>query len=68
MYDRWLLDVPKLMDLAAIYGPTNKALVQQLIGQLLALQPQYWGVSNARQPGAQWCRQGGPEWCVAAEG
>lgn len=34
LYDKWVLDVPKLLDLAAIYGPDNVALVQQLMQQV----------------------------------
>lgn len=36
LYDKWVLDVPKLLDLAAIYGPDNPALVQQLMQQVHA--------------------------------
>lgn len=35
LYDKWVLDVPKLLDLAAIYGPDNAPLVQQLMSQVL---------------------------------
>ena len=34
LYDKWVLDVPKLLDLAAIYGPDNAVLVQQLMQQV----------------------------------
>ena len=34
LYDRWVLDVPKLLDLTAIYGPDNAGLVQQLMQQV----------------------------------
>lgn len=34
LYDKWVLDIPKLLDLAAIYGPDNAVLVQQLIPQV----------------------------------
>lgn len=37
LYDRWVLDVPKLLDLAAIYGPDNATLMQQLMQQVLAV-------------------------------
>lgn len=37
LYDRWVLDVPKLLDLTAIYGPDNAALVQQLMQQAIFL-------------------------------
>jgi activating signal cointegrator complex subunit 2 len=51
IYDRWMIDVPKLMDLAAIYGPSNSGLVVRLIAQVLELQPKYWGdVAGAAGP------------------
>jgi hypothetical protein len=45
LYDRWLVDVPKLMDLAVLYGPGSSQLVAQLLQQLLLLQPKYAQVS-----------------------
>ncbi|KAL3156739.1 hypothetical protein ABBQ38_001014 [Trebouxia sp. C0009 RCD-2024] len=41
LYDKWVLDVPKLLDLAAIYGPDNAVLVQQLMQQVFKVQPEY---------------------------
>jgi activating signal cointegrator complex subunit 2 len=41
LYDRWLLDVPKMMDLAVLFGPGSSRLTQQLLQQLLHLQPKY---------------------------
>ncbi|KAL0032304.1 hypothetical protein WJX79_003738 [Trebouxia sp. C0005] len=41
LYDRWVLDVPKLLDLAAIYGPDNAKLLQQLLQQVFKVQPLY---------------------------
>ncbi|KAF8062062.1 hypothetical protein HT031_004322 [Scenedesmus sp. PABB004] len=41
LYDRWLVDVPKLMDLAVLYGPGNPELTRQLLQQVLRLQPRY---------------------------
>ena len=35
LYDKWVLDVPKLLDMAAIYGPDNAPLVQQLMQQVI---------------------------------
>ena len=34
LYDKWLLDVPKLLDLSAIYGPDNALLLHQLLKQV----------------------------------
>lgn len=33
LYDRWLLDVPKLMDVAALYGGANGALARRFMRQ-----------------------------------
>ncbi|MEW5300920.1 MAG: hypothetical protein WDW36_003812 [Sanguina aurantia] len=41
LYDQWLLDVPKLMDVCVLYGPTNTALLKQFMQQVFALQPRY---------------------------
>lgn len=34
LYNDWLLDVPKLLDIAVLYGRDNSALVQQLMQQV----------------------------------
>jgi len=47
------MDVPKMMDLAVLYAPGSAQLVQQLLHQLLVLQPRYAQVcqlSLNRQP------------------
>lgn len=31
VYDNWLLDVPKLLDLAAVYGGSNPDIMKKLI-------------------------------------
>ncbi|KXZ49213.1 hypothetical protein GPECTOR_22g804 [Gonium pectorale] len=41
LYDSWTLDVPKLMDIAVLYGGQNRELVRRFMGQLLSLQPRY---------------------------
>lgn len=41
LYNKWLMDVPKMMDLAVLYAPGSAQLVQQLLHQLLVLQPRY---------------------------
>ena len=43
LYDRWLIDVPKLLDVAALFGPTNTHLVSQLLDKVFQLQHQYAG-------------------------
>ena len=35
LYDKWLLDVPKLLDIAVLYGGDNPKLVQQLMQKVL---------------------------------
>lgn len=37
LYDQWLLDVPKLMDVCVLYGPTNTALLKQFMQQVCLL-------------------------------
>ena len=46
LYNKWWLDVPKLLDIAALYGPSNKSLVGQLLQQLVKLQPKYLQVGR----------------------
>jgi hypothetical protein len=41
LYNQWLLDVPKMMDLAVLYGPGSSSLTGQLLQALLLLQPKY---------------------------
>ncbi|WIA38234.1 hypothetical protein OEZ86_001577 [Tetradesmus obliquus] len=41
LYNQWLLDVPKMMDLAVLYGPGSSGLTGQLLSALLLLQPKY---------------------------
>lgn len=36
MYDEWLLDIPKLLDLAAIYGESNGPIVSEIISNVYA--------------------------------
>lgn len=47
LYNKWLLDVPKMADLAVLYGPSNAGLTGQLLQALLALQPKYAKVRGA---------------------
>lgn len=52
LYDKWVLDVPKLLDLAALYGPDNAGLVQQLMQQVCKLHfPVIASMSCSRQRG-----------------
>lgn len=36
MYNDWLLDMPKLLDIAVLYGRDNPQLVQQLMLKVMA--------------------------------
>ncbi len=35
VYDRWLLDVPKLLDIAALYGPDNLQLTRDFMSKVI---------------------------------
>ncbi len=37
LYNRWILDIPKLMDVAALYGRANPDLTQRFMRQVRAL-------------------------------
>ena len=41
LYDRWLLDIPKLLDLAGIYGPSNSPIITQLITNIFTAIPDF---------------------------
>ena len=46
IYDKRLFDMPKLLDLCAIYGEANKELVAKMVGNIFKRQPRYeedWG-------------------------
>ncbi len=34
LYDTWLLDIPKLMDIAVLYGAANRQLTSTLLRQV----------------------------------
>jgi hypothetical protein len=48
LYDNWWLDVPKLLDIAALYGPSNQGLVGRFMQQLVQLQPRYMQVGRGQ--------------------
>lgn len=56
LYSKWLVDVPRMMDLAVLYAPGSTQLVQQLLHQLLMLQPKYAQVR--REEGRSWGQLG----------
>lgn len=41
MYNNWLLDIPKLLDLAGIYGEKNPEIVAKLISNAYSAHPNY---------------------------
>ncbi|KAK9846540.1 hypothetical protein WJX81_006226 [Elliptochloris bilobata] len=43
LYSGWLLDVPKLMDVAVLWGGANGDLVRRFMQQVFELQPRYAG-------------------------
>ncbi len=41
IYQKYLFDVPKLIDLCVLYGNSNKALLAKLVANVFKWQPQY---------------------------
>ncbi len=41
LYNRWLMDMPKIMDICVLYGGSNHGLTNQLVTRLFTLQPKY---------------------------
>ena len=41
LYDRWLLDIPKVLDIAALYGPDNPELTRQFLTKVKVLESHY---------------------------
>ncbi|GIM03199.1 hypothetical protein Vretimale_8004 [Volvox reticuliferus] len=41
LYNLWLLDIPKLMDVAVLYGAHNPELTRKFLIQVFDLQPRY---------------------------
>ena len=41
IYQHYLFDVPKLMDLCVLYGNSNKTLLSKLVANVFKWQPQY---------------------------
>ena len=42
IWDHYVFSTPQLMDLCVIYGPSNKALVSNLISGIFRVQPEYY--------------------------
>lgn len=41
IYDNFVFDVPKLMDLCVLYGFQNKAILTKMIKNIFTTQPKY---------------------------
>jgi len=41
VYDRWIFDAPKLLDMCALYGFSNRELSRRVVCNLLKLEPRY---------------------------
>ena len=41
IYEHFLFDIPKLLDLCALYGGANKALLGKMVGNVFERQPKY---------------------------
>lgn len=41
LYDRWMIDVPKIFDLCVLYGEENPDLTRRFLQNLFQLQPKY---------------------------
>lgn len=41
IYDKFLLDIPKLMDVCVLFGPCNQVIVSKMIANVLKCQPKY---------------------------
>lgn len=41
LYDNWLLDIPKLLDLCSLYAHSNPMPLRQLLTNVFELQPKY---------------------------
>lgn len=41
IYDNWILDIPKVLDVCVLYGVENQDLVKDFLQKLFFLQPKY---------------------------
>lgn len=41
IYDNWLLDLPKFLDLCSVYGSANKTSITKLIKEIFDIEPRY---------------------------
>ncbi|CAH1797031.1 unnamed protein product, partial [Owenia fusiformis] len=42
LYENFLFDIPKIMDICALYGQSNQGLVTKMVENIFTQQPQYW--------------------------
>jgi hypothetical protein len=52
LYDNWLLDIPKLLDVCSLYAHTNPTPLKTLLSSVFQLQPQYLDDLNGTPPPA----------------
>ena len=43
LYDNFILDVPKIIDLCSLFGPSNEKLLVKMIDNVFKHQPKYLG-------------------------
>ena len=41
IYDYFLFDIPKLLDLCALYGANNRSILVKMVGNIFKRQPKY---------------------------
>lgn len=41
IYENFIFDIPKMMDMAIIYGPANSNLLSKMFGNIFNNQPNY---------------------------
>ena len=41
IYDNFIFDVPKIMDLCVLYGPSNSTLLMKMLQNIFTHQPKY---------------------------
>jgi len=41
IYDNFIFDIPKMMDLCVLYGPTNSVLLSKMFKNIFVNQPKY---------------------------
>lgn len=50
LYDNFILDIPKIIDLCSLFGPSNEKLLVKMVENVFKHQPQYLGDVEAAVP------------------